>query len=335
MVVDVYNYLFRNYITYDRLYHLSMRAFYTYPEINALNVFIDAHSLVSSMYNESIQFTYEDYNPIAASMINLCGHLREYFHSRHHVWTKFFIVCGRSRPDYVRNIIPEYNAHTVMREDSNTVISNLIYENMALLKFVCSYLPDIVFLDGENLESAYLINTVEKEPEKYKCLNGPYVIYSRDSFQYVSIAKMPYTTMYRPKKYRGEDRSYIVNKTNLLESYLVNELKAKWKDDLPIDYTNFIRTIRYAGIDSRGVKGVMKFKKASNLEVYPHFFTANEENIIKGLSIAFDLDAGSDMYRRSLDYTMFNREPEIFQKEEIQDLNNKFFTVYPLELNSL
>lgn len=336
MVVELQNYLYRNYITYNSLYALTKRGFYAYPEANNLNIFIDMHSLVADIFGKNLEFCYISPAVITSSIINLCAHLRAYYVSRHKVWTKIYVIWAWNRPDYVRKLLPEYNAHTIMAEDSNTILKDLLEENIKILELLCDYIPDIHFVNGYNHETAVIINTLLKEPERSRIMPAPNLIYSRDAFQYVTIASRPAVTMFRPKKSKGEDKSYPVMKSNLLESYLTNELKIKWKDDLVIDHTAFIRTIRYAGIKARGINGVMKFKKASNLDVYPHFFTANEEKIINGLNLALDLDACTEILKQSSEYSQLYRGMvNLYNPEQVKRINDVYFQSCPLDLNNL
>lgn len=336
MLVDLQNYLYRNYITYDSLYALTMRGFYAYPEANDLNVFIDMHSLVADIFNKNIEVSYNNPAVIASSIINLCAHIRAYYVSRHRVWTKIYVVWAWNRPEYVRNLLGEYNAHTIMAEDSKTILKDLIEENLKILELLCDYIPDIHFVNGYNHETGVVINTLIKNPHLSKIMRAPNLIYSRDPYQYICIASLPATTMFRPKKSKGKDISYPVMKVNLLESYLVNELKIKWKDDLRIDHTGFIRTIRYAGMKARGINGVMKFKKATNLEVYPHFFTANEDKIINALNLAFDLDASSEILKGSPEYAQLYRGiVNLYNPDEVRRINDLYFQTCPLDLNNL
>lgn len=336
MTVDLFNFLYRNYITYDSLYGLTKRGFYAYPEANNLNVFLDMHSLLVDAFGKNIEVTYTNVNCVTSSIINLCAHIRTYYASRHRVWTKFYIVWGWNRPPHVRSILPEYNAHIIMAEDSDIILKTLIEENLKLLDILCPYIPDVYFINGYQNETAVIINTLIKSPQQSNLIHGPNLIYSRDAFEYLCVATLPQTVMFRPKKYGGEDKSYPVMKSNLLESYLVNELKIKWKNDLPIDFNSFVKTVRYAGIKSRNVPGVMKFKKASDLEVFPHFFTSKEDEIISALTLATDLDNSSSIMMQTPVYSqLFKGIVNLFNPEQVKQINDIYFQNCPLDLNNL
>ena len=336
MRVDLLNYLYRNYITYDSLYALTKRGFYAYPEADNINVFIDMHSMLADIFGKDMEIDYNNVSVITSSIINLCAHLRAYYASRHRVWTKIYIVWAWNRPANIRELLPEYNAHTIMAEDAKTPLKYLVEENLKLLEILCPYIPDIYFVNGFDNETAVVINTLIKNPENSALLYAPNMIYSRDAFEYICVATLPQTVMFRPKKYKGQDKSYPVMKSNLLESYLVNELRIKWKNDLPIDYNQFVRTIRYAGLKSRGVTGIMKFKKASDLEVFPHFFTAKEDEIINGLNLATDLDAGMETLMRSPEYSqLYKGIINLYNPDEVRRINDIYFQSCPLDLNNL
>jgi hypothetical protein len=336
MHANLLTYLYRNYITYDSLYALTKRGFYAYPYADNINIFIDMHSLISDIFGDKLEFTYSSTNEIASSIINLCAHLRAYYASRHKVWTKIYIVWSWNRPEYVRNLLPEYNAHSILAEDAKTILKQLVEENLKLLEILCPYIPDIYFVNGYNHETGVVIYTLISHPNQSCPIVGPNMIYSRDPYEYIDIASIPETVMFRPKKYHGQDKSYPVMKSNLIESYVTNELRLKWNSGIPVEYNNFAWVLSSVGMKARGVNGPMAFKKAIDPKTYQHVFTPKEEETISALSLAFDLDACNKFLEQSNEYSQLYRGiVNLYNPDEVRKINDLYFQTCPLDLNNL
>ena len=338
MIVDLRTFLYRNYITYDSMYALTQRAFYAYPEHECLNVFIDMHSMVQDIFRNDIELSSYSTNAIASSIINLCAHIRYYYYTRHKTWSRFYIIWSWNRPEHIRQILPIYNAHRIMSEDSKVIIKNLVETNISILKLLCPYIPEFYFVDAGNHETAAAIYTLcsMQQESKFPVAGMPNMVYSRDAFNYVTVATVPHLCMFRPRKSNHKDTSYTVYKTNLLQSYYENELKCKWKDNLTIGYEQFVRTITYAGLKAREIPGLMKFVKASNIDNFPHLFTTDEERQISAMNMAFDLDGASKILLASPDgANLFRGVIDLYNPDEVKAINNLYFTDCPLDLNAL
>lgn len=330
--VDIYDYLFKNYIKYDMINALSIRAFYrNYENCMYLNVMIDMHSLLEGLYRTDINFTYKNENCIAASMVNLCAHIRNYYRSYRQVECKFYLIWSKNRPEIVRQAIPEYNAHQIMAEDSNTIITELINKNIDILKLITKYIPGVYVVDGGNEES-YVVETalMAESNAITQMLAAPRVIISKDPMNYVTVVDNPSTVMFRPKKVNGEDRSYLVSKSYIHQMYIMNELKNKY--DEGIAYPRFITCLMYSGIKCRGVNGVCKYKEVANKMNTP--LTAEDQQITLNNYIALDIENATRNLLQSTP-TLFENIVDLYDPEAVKELNNKEFITYPLDLNVL
>jgi len=248
-LVDLYQYLFKNYISYDSLFHLNKKAFYERSNAESVDIFIDMNSLINDIFTIPFEFSYNATSVLTSSIINLCAHLRNYYASRHRVWTRFYIVWCWNRPDAARSIIPEYNAHTIMAQDSKTIYKSLVEENLKLLDILCPYLPDIFFINGGNYETTTVIIALDEIiGNQIQKKDIPNIIYTRDSYSYLGVSLMPLTFIFRPKKNNG-DVSYMISKTNLIDMYIEKELKQVPYNKLT-DYRKLIDYMSYAGVKS-------------------------------------------------------------------------------------
>ena len=337
MVIDLYQYLFKNFITYDSLFALNKRAFYERSDANEINIFIDMHSHIKDLFdmrNKNNFYKYSSTSVLTSSLINLCAHLRNYYYTRHRVWAKFYIVFAWDRPEYIRNLLPDYSAHRIMQEDSKTTYKELVEENCRILTTICPYLPGIYFVYGGNYETATVIGTLVLTIGKSGI---PNIVYTKDSFEYLAVCNIPLTFIFRPKKYNGVDSSYLVSKTNLIDSYIEKELK-QVKLNLLTDYSKFPEYLSYAGIKSREVHGVLRFKNAlnqvSNNRTF--FFTTDEMNRISALSQAADLQYNMNIFSSTVECSNIHKALiDLHNPEEVKQINNLYFTEYPLDLDAL
>ena len=334
MVVDLYLYLCKNYITYDSLFALNKRAFYERSDANEVNIFIDMHSLISDIFTRDFNFIYKDSNVITSSIINLCAHLRNYYYTRHRVWAKFYIVFAWNKPLYLRELFPEYNAHKIMAEETKNVELTLINENCNTLTTLCPYLPNIHFIYGGDYETTVVIGSLIRNIGKEGI---PNIIYTRDSYEYLAVCNLPLTFIFRPKKSNKIDTSYLVTKTNLIDSYIENELK-QVKTNLISEYSKFPIYLSYAGIKSRELHGVLQFKNALNQisNNKPFFFTVEELDRVNKLAQVADLPYNMTMFQNSNEYLEIPKALlDFYNPEEVKTINNIYFTSYPLDLNAL
>ena len=105
---DLYSALLGNYISYERLYAMTMPALYgDRDQFGEVNFFIDLNSYMKRLLDPR-PFGMKADNCIVASVINCCAHYRQYFWTRHQVRTNFYIVYGSNTPT---NKPLEYNTH--------------------------------------------------------------------------------------------------------------------------------------------------------------------------------------------------------------------------------
>lgn len=339
-MTNLYSFLLRNFISYDRLFELNKHAFYMRSDADAVNIFIDMHSLLADMFKPGMVFNYASTNVLTASMINLAAHIRAYYTTRHRVMTNIFIVWAWNAPQHIRQRIPSYNAHQITAEGANGIFTTMINENLNLLKMLCPYIPNVYFINAEEHEAATAIYAMFTRPFLFPVNTSvPNVIITRDPMCYLDVAELPNTFIFRPKKYRGEDRSYIVTKTNMIESFITNECKWKYNPEVyGTNYQLFVPLIKHAGMRCRNVDGVLPYRDAGKMlnKGESAILISSEEEALRNLSWAFDIrinDAilGDSPVLAEMQTGCLNQ----FDPKSVQDINNQYFTDYPLDLNVL
>lgn len=337
-MIDLYQYLFKNYITYDSLFALNKKAFYERSDAENVDIFIDMPSLINDIFTMPFEFNYNSTSVLTSSIINLCAHLRNYYFTRHRVWARFYIIWAWNRPDYIRQMIPEYNAHLIMAQDSRNIFKVMVEENLKILETLCPYLPDIYFVNGGNYEVGTIISALVKNMGKLlNNSNIPNIIYTRDAYQYLLVSVLPLTFIFRPKKTKGVDNSYIASKTNLIDIYIQRELK-QVSHNKPTEYNRFLDYIAYAGLKCRGVNGVVRFKQAidyiTNKKIL--IFSNQEQDRTNLLYQVFNIKQQLDIFSNSAEYVLLGKGLiNLINPEEVKKINDIYFATYPLDLNVL
>ena len=110
--MDLYDMLFQNYITYDRLYAMSSKALYgERVERGEINLFLDLNSFTKRIWYAFPPYEYKNQNVLVASIINACGHYRQYFWTRHMCKTNIYLVWGwnMNTPTELFTLLTELN----------------------------------------------------------------------------------------------------------------------------------------------------------------------------------------------------------------------------------
>lgn len=356
---NVADILYGSYIRYDRLFEMTKYAFYGKTDSNNVNIFIDAYSILNGLYKRGTNIQIVDSYSIASCIINLAIHLRAYFESRHRVSSKVYIIYGGARPEAASKAYSPYNMRNIQMEDSNEYLKGIIKDNLLVIQILCRYLYDIfAIVDYKNefsvMTSAFIDLNIEKGN------NAPNIIYSKDPLSYQLVAFKPYTFLYRPKKKANEDCSWVVTKSTLYNAYRYGELGLTKQFDTTLNVKMFSIYQSISGVKSRNIlaakngnvtvklleKAVennvfsMGYNMASMLrDGYNPFETICQGTNISHLDIfnrftAIDLPHQTMLYTMGTDYIVNLTELiNLYNPQEVRNINDKYFQTYPLDLN--
>jgi len=129
----------------------------------------------------------------------------------------------------------------------------------------------------------------------------------------------------------------MISKTNLIDMYIEKELKQVPYNKLT-DYRKLIDYMSYAGVKSRGVNGILRFKQAiDHVTNSKNLYFSNEEsNRTNAIYQAFHPIFQLDIFKTSVEYTMITKGLiNLHNPEEVKKINDVYFTEYPLDLNVL
>lgn len=348
--------LYGSYIRYDRLYEMTYYAFYGKTDSNDVNIFIDVYSILKSLFQRGRNIKITDSYCIASCIINLAIHLRAYFYTRHHVNTKLFIIYGGARPYSAISVYPSYNIKNIQMEDSNDYMKQLIRDNLEVISILCPYLDDIfAIVDYEN-EFSVIASAIIDDMNADAGYKVPNIIYSKDQLAYQLVAFKPRTFLYRPKKRSNMDCSWVVTKSTLYDSYRYGELELKQQDSTTLDVKMFSIYQSIAGVKSRSISSFRNgnvtikmledavrngaFSMGYNLGALSRDQSLQKiqdrtppPDTINKLS-AIDLDYQTMLYKSTPAYIGLPASIiNLYNPQEIRNINDKYFQVYPLDLN--
>lgn len=367
--VDVCDYMYRYYITYDRLFALNKKAFYGKTDAVTANIFIDIRSFIDPLIKRNdIRFEYKDnQTPIASSILNLAIHLRNYYRTRHYTEVKIYLVWGA-------NIVSgtgrygAYNAVNNMAFAVNSEIKKVLMNGIELLKVLCPYLPQIYMIDCGVYETAAGIQALLDFPDKSGIYNGvPNIIYSRDPYMCQLVANNPYTFMFSCyKSADGDDNSIIVEKENIYNCFrYMNKYSNKNISD-PGNASYFNMAIALSGMKCRNIKGGITFNSACNLiaryqyeiPATPHdvavlefaltdkkltsaekraVYSINQYGMgIKEINEEININLTRHYFYNSTSFLfVFEGCVDLYSPEDIKRINERFFLNYPVDIMRL
>ena len=359
--MDLYNLLLSNYITYDRLYAMSSKALYgERVDKGEINLFIDINSFTKRIWD--MQFDFKNTNVITASLINACAHYRNYFWTRHMCKTNIYLVWGWNFKTYFD--YPNYNIHfrkrVATKDQSYSASTPLINSMREQLAFICPYLPQIYFIDGDINEVSVMIYSLASTVVKQ---NIPNIIVSKDIYSYQLVSYRPSTFVYRPKKsYPNNqlvDSSWVVTKSNLYKAFRYSMGYTQQAPDT-LSHRDLSLVLSVSGLTKRHVKGLTTFNRACNIVnqasqlAPPNGLDIYSLNVImsgelgmntvtqEGLNIVsiyniLDVAVNCRMMQNTTPISISIKASIIdkYDPNGIMDLANKEFDEYPLELGEL
>lgn len=352
------NILFGSFIRYERLYEMTKYAFYGDTDSNDVNIFIDAYSILKSLYGRGLGLQVDDSCVIASCLINLAIHLRAYFETRHRVSSKVYIVYGGARPMNSFVNYPQYNSKNIVMEDSNFYLKSLIKDNLDIVDLLSKYLHDIFCIIDYNAEFNCIVSGLIQIDNKDGRV--PNIIYSKDPLSYQLVAFEKRTFLYRPKKKVSEDVSWVVTKSTLYDAYRYGELGLTKQLPCSLDVRMFSIYQAISGVKSRSMNSIKNanstvtlLEKAvvdgtfnngynsgaifnSIINPFEKMFqnTSVDPALITNRFAAIDLQFQTLLF--SFSYNGMNLGENIinlYNPQEVRNINDRYFQKYPLDLN--
>lgn len=362
--ISVESLIYNHYIKYIRMTEMTNEAFVG-SNANTVNVFIDMYSILKPLYMHTSNLSINNYTIITSSIINLCAHIREFFRTRYRVETKIFIIhsnnCSRSSTQFYAS----YNAHTASAIFNNAMITDMVNNNLELLKILCPYLYDIFFIQTQ-FEVGVCIYDILKRTKEYNkkdvsiSAEDPSIIFSKDAYLYQLPALIDNVVIYRPRKKDGIDSSWFVNNANAIPMY-VERRKSKY------DYNSIIQSFNpsllslimaLTSFQEREIKSILNTASTIkiinealiNRQIYNGYNSdiryvasilctgklANQAMLLENRFKSLDIPYQHSIYMSNAEATINpNSVINLYDPENVKLLNNKYFESNPLDLNRI
>ena len=351
--------LFSNYIKYNKLMEVTQQAF-AGSNSNNVNIYLDMYDMVSNIYRKDYEI--EDQSIIASSIINLCAHLRAYYLSRHRVETKIFIVYSTNTNSLQERLCPGYNCRMIERMNDGR-LNKLILYNINLLKTLCPYLDKIYMVSGSDFEPSVVIYDLILKEAAIN-ITTPNIVITRSPYAYQIPAMNNNTVIFRPKKYNGEDVSYLINNKNCIIRFIIDTRRMSI-DEKRLAIINRINPeflgiiMGMTNLSCRSIKSLFEINTVLNYldkAISDHLILNNYNtdidsviNILAGynpriLSYGFTLSSRCKaidlVYQHRIYYqTVFASDNsyliDLIDDNSVRAINNEYFKKYPLDLNRL
>ena len=354
MNIPLEAYVTSSFVKYERLAPIIAEAFVGYDD-TYLDIYIDMNSVIRSLYNSNFNTSITNYKSLAACMVNMCAHYRDYFRKYLGVNTDIIIVMSDNCYIMNRKMVAEYNKTSLYKIKSNTLITNMIEDNMNALNLLVPYLPNIYMVQSEFETSGVISAIIEKRLE----LNRPSLIISRDVLNMQILSLYNRTAVLRPMKtLNNGDTSYIVgplsDQKSIINywSYLNSEISESKTLTNIIHPINTSLLMAMCGYDKRDLSTIINIRSARKYiyncvqdnPVHCSVKTLFEMNdklnektswtTISSRQKVLDVIFQQAMYKESIEYKLLNFT-DLYDPAMVKRINDKLFYDDPIDLDRL
>ena len=353
--INLESLLLSYYIKYNRLdgmIYTSGIANTAIPDVNnsMIDVYIDIYDYLKPIYTKEIYANKKFL--IVSSLVNLAAHIRGYFGRKHGIYTRIFLVYGESITDQHKVFWPSFGdddfRQTLNYEKNNSFIKS----QLQLLQIICAYIPEVYYVNRTSDFSMFVFDNMMKNP------NTLSIIITKSKYAYQIPALLSNAKLFRPKKYQGEDTSYVVSKP-----YVYGNLYHNINSDVTLGMLSKINPnlcsvmMSLTGLSSYKVRNLLNVKSAVKM-LYDAIYTgkiANDYNSdtdylysnlygldekidptsFKSRFNAIDLVYQHRIYNSTAEARDITWLIDLNDPETVRSINNKYFIDNPLDLNSL
>ena len=225
---------------------------------NELDIYIDASSILSQLYTEAFNTSAMLHpNEIAAGLINLITHYRNFYWNYYKVVTTFHVVWSTNCPKVAQLFYSNYNtSYTAAAKYSSEKI-DIILENMKILAEVIQYIPDCSLTLG-TFETGVIMTYIMRNINN----SHPNIIITKDLMTMQACCHNLDTVVFRPQKKDGEDLSIFITNNGMIE-FLCDKRKVIKPDTVSFISPKLIGMIlAMTRVPERGIKALIQLPLA-------------------------------------------------------------------------
>lgn len=347
--VDVQQLLYGYYIKYDKMLELTSAALSNYNS-DKVSVYIDLYNMFERLYTTDI-YANKSLTLVSAA-INLIAHIREYFWSRHRVNTTIYLVYGDCSTVNHRQFYLSFGDNDNKKMFNYKDTNKLIEDQLKLIRILCAYIYDVYYVRKTTDFTMFTYDNILKTNP-----NEPCILITKSKYAYQVPAICNNAIIFRPKKLAMEDASFYVNTNNSVISFFNKIKKQQTVNKLyEINPRLLSVLISLTGLPEKRLVTLLNTTTATN-KLYGliqdnkiiNDYNSDIDYLYNLLDIQKNIDPTTFKYRfnavdlkfqhniylnsvESKDTTWFIN---LYDKQAMQDINNKYFADNPLNLDLL
>lgn len=346
---NILNFIYSYYVKYARLTELINTEF-AGSDATEVNLMINVNDILCKVEAYSKAFNVPPSNDLVlmAGLINLIAHYRQFFKSRYGCTTKVWLI---NSIDNAISPLYDRNYKTKLPSAQYNIDAN-IFDSM------CKYIPDVQYVSGR----ADFVTIASFIMSYHVADKSPYIVLTKDPYDFQLCAKNNVWVL-RPKKKNKDDISYLVNNYNAIYYYCEETFRKippmKKFENYPTDIIGIIMAM--TRVPTRGLRSIYSLDNVlTNLDFrianssvplkYPWdpnlFFngldrcvngTINKDipqlvNRFKAVDSVFFQVLG---FKQMPESKTYNGIINLYDPKGMQEINEKYFKNYPLDLEVL
>lgn len=320
---------------------------YAGSDATVINIFIDLATMFKTIAHGPV--TTNSFS-LAASIINLCAHYRNFFKEYYKTDTNFFLIFSNMDDSSCINkkFYPNYGRDIF---GNNPSVNDSIIESMNLLDLLVPYINDIGFYKTNYEFGVKVLDIVSH----YSC---PNLIVTKDPYNLQLVSEeVGFVNILRCQKDKDKDISYIVD-----TSQAIPELCKRRKANLPDIWINpSLISLIYAlsRLPERNMSGLFQTPKTlkalsqaiqygsilneRSVDIWYICKTLSENkwldvkdpNLVEMRFKAADIESQYFIYTHDPKEEKFNGIKNLYDPTAVKEISVKYFKDYPLDLNVL
>ena len=255
-----------SFVKYNKLGELISTS-YAGSNCTRINLFIDITSAIKQLYSvDAWTYKFEDKNDIAITLLNMCGHYKEFF-NRIGVHATIYLIYGLNCPKINSDtFVKDYNGKFMFSILKKPDVTTIINDNLRILEVLVNFIPGIYYYNIGNAEVSSMIERIINYTKARE--NGiENIVISKDPLALQLVSTLD-ARVIKPAKNRtlgkDNDQSIIVDNTNLWKSYICDYRKCKMPDTM-ISNTFFSNVLAMTRLPERNMKSIFSIPKVFHL----------------------------------------------------------------------
>lgn len=328
----------------------------TYSKANSdiINIFIDVGSIVRNITSQDCSNS--NGYLIASKIINLCAHYRNFFREYYKTYSKFFLILSNIDNKSINKLyIPAYIKE--IYSSNNIKINSDVNNAISILKILIPYIDDFYWCESNYEFGVHVYDIITYELSKEnKCIPGLVITKDAYNFQLVSESN-PIVNVLRPKKYKGDDTSFIVTSDNAIKHLSLSIGSSYIESNIDSSLMTLIGSL--SKMPDRGIKSIHRLStvikaldqaiknghiinnRTVDIQYICDILTDNKLMKINDPMLILNRFKGIDIISQhgvfsNLPITMrYNGMVNLYDPKTVREINNEYFKDYPLDLNVL